>query len=93
MELVKKLFKRYFINAMGAMAQGLFASLLIGTIFKALGSFSFTFGQLWLGVAICSISISVINMIFGFGGTGGDKPRTSSTNKPKISKERRNDQF
>ena len=37
MELVKKLFKRYFVNAMGAMAQGLFASLLIGTIFKALG--------------------------------------------------------
>ena len=29
--------KRYFIDAMGAMAQGLFASLLIGTIFKALG--------------------------------------------------------
>ncbi len=28
---------RYFIEAMGAMAQGLFASLLIGTIFKALG--------------------------------------------------------
>ena len=37
MKLVKKLFKRYFIDAMGAMAQGLFASLLIGTIFKALG--------------------------------------------------------
>ena len=37
MEFVKKLFKRYFIDAMGAMAQGLFASLLIGTIFKALG--------------------------------------------------------
>lgn len=37
MELVKKLFKRYFIDAMGAMAQGLFASLLIGTIFTALG--------------------------------------------------------
>ncbi len=29
--------KRYFITAMGAMAQGLFASLLIGTIFTALG--------------------------------------------------------
>lgn len=28
----------YFIKAMGAMAQGLFASLLIGTIFKTLGS-------------------------------------------------------
>ena len=35
--MIKKLLKRYFIDAMGAMAQGLFASLLIGTIFKALG--------------------------------------------------------
>ena len=30
-------FKAYFIDAMGAMALGLFASLLIGTIFTALG--------------------------------------------------------
>ncbi len=37
METLKKILKRYFIDAMGAMAQGLFASLLIGTIFKALG--------------------------------------------------------
>lgn len=29
--------KRYFIDALGAMAQGLFASLLIGTIVKTLG--------------------------------------------------------
>ena len=29
--------RRYFIDAMGAMAQGLFASLLIGTILKTLG--------------------------------------------------------
>ena len=35
--MLKKILKRYFIDAMGAMAQGLFASLLIGTIFKALG--------------------------------------------------------
>ena len=34
---IKRLLHRYFIQAMGAMAQGLFASLLIGTIFKALG--------------------------------------------------------
>lgn len=34
---IKKYSKRYFIDAMGAMALGLFASLLIGTIFKALG--------------------------------------------------------
>ena len=29
--------KRYFIDAMGAMANGLFASLLIGTIVSTLG--------------------------------------------------------
>ena len=32
--------KRYFIDAMGAMAQGLFASLLIGTIFSTLGKYT-----------------------------------------------------
>jgi uncharacterized membrane protein len=37
MEFLKKYLKRYFIDAMSAMALGLFASLLIGTIFKALG--------------------------------------------------------
>lgn len=35
--ILRRLAKRYFIDAMGAMAQGLFASLLIGTIFKAIG--------------------------------------------------------
>ena len=33
MNMVKKYLRRYFIDAMGAMALGLFASLLIGTIF------------------------------------------------------------
>lgn len=56
--------------------------------------FSFTFGQMWLGVLLCSVSILVIRMIFGFGGgPRGDSPRTSSTNNPKISKERRHDEF
>lgn len=36
-DILRRFAKRYFIDAMGAMAQGLFASLLIGTIFKALG--------------------------------------------------------
>ena len=35
--VLKKYAKRYFIDALGAMALGLFASLLIGTIFNALG--------------------------------------------------------
>ncbi|MBR6806845.1 MAG: PTS sugar transporter subunit IIC [Clostridia bacterium] len=34
---LKYFLHRYFIKAMGSMAQGLFASLLIGTIFTALG--------------------------------------------------------
>ena len=29
--------------------------------------FSFTFGQLWLGVLLASVSILVVRLIFGFG--------------------------
>ena len=36
-EIIKQRAKLYFIDSMGAMALGLFASLLIGTIFTALG--------------------------------------------------------
>ena len=39
-EKIKHLLERYFITAMGAMAQGLFASLLIGTIFSTLGTYT-----------------------------------------------------
>lgn len=56
--------------------------------------FDFTFGQMWLGVLLCSISILVVRMIFSFGGgSRGESPRTSSTDHPKISKERRHDEF
>ncbi len=40
METVKKYLHRYFIDAMGAMALGLFASLLIGTIFGTLYTYT-----------------------------------------------------
>lgn len=56
--------------------------------------FSFTFRQLWLGVALASVSILVVRMVFGFGGgSRGEPPRTGSTSRPRISKERRNDEF
>ena len=56
--------------------------------------FSFTFGQLWLGVLLASVSILVVRLIFGFGGgSRGEPPQTRSTNHPRISKERRNDEF
>ncbi len=38
-EKIKGYMKKYFIEAMGAMALGLFASLLIGTIFNTIGKF------------------------------------------------------
>lgn len=40
MGIIKKYAKRYFIDAMGAMALGLFASLLIGTIFNTIGKYT-----------------------------------------------------
>lgn len=55
--------------------------------------FSFTFGQMYLGIAICSISLLVIKLLFGIGGSNGENTRSGSTNSPKISKERRNDEF
>lgn len=56
--------------------------------------FGFTFGQMWLGVLLASLSILVVRIIFGFGGgPRGDSPRTSSTNNPRISKERRHDEY
>ena len=39
MEAIKKYAKKYFIDAMSAMALGLFASLLIGTIFGTAGTY------------------------------------------------------
>lgn len=39
MQKIRNYLKKYFIDAMGAMAQGLFASLLIGTIFKTIGQY------------------------------------------------------
>ena len=38
--IVKKYLKKYFIDAMGAMALGLFASLLIGTIFGTIYNYT-----------------------------------------------------
>lgn len=55
--------------------------------------FEFTLGQMYLGVILCSISLLVVKLLFGIGGSGGDTPRTGSTNNPKISKERRHDEF
>lgn len=54
--------------------------------------FSFTIGQLWIGIALCSLSLLVLKLFFGIGGHGVSS-RTNSTDNPKISEERRKDQF
>lgn len=64
METVKKYLKRYFIDAMGAMALGLFASLLIGTIFKAIGmipglAFMATIGGYAQAMAGAAMAVSI----------------------------------
>ena len=63
-ETLKKYAKRYFIDAMGAMALGLFASLLIGTIFNALGmipglSILSTIGKGAQGVAGPAMAVAI----------------------------------
>lgn len=55
--------------------------------------FTFTFGQMYLGILIIVISLVVIKLLFGIGGSGGVGTRSGSTDNPKISKERRNDEF
>ena len=42
---MNKYVKRYLIDALGGMAQGLFASLLVGTIVKTLGELLLKLGQ------------------------------------------------
>ncbi len=63
-EIFKKYAKRYLIDAMGAMALGLFASLLIGTIFNALGmipgcSILSTIGKGAQGVAGPAMAVAI----------------------------------
>lgn len=54
--------------------------------------FNFTFGQMALGVMLCSVSVFVIKFLFNLGGSGVSS-RTSSTNNPRISNERKGDEY
>ena len=57
MKKIKSYLKRYFVDSMGAMALGLFASLLIGTIFATLGEYIGEISSLkWLTDAFVTIA-------------------------------------
>ena len=75
---IKGLLKRWFIDALGAMAQGLFASLIIGLIIQQLGkipglSFLTPFAQMLsasspvvgaaIGVVLCQITVAAMALI------------------------------
>ena len=55
--------------------------------------FNFTFRQMWLGFAICVLSLYVCKRLLGAGSSGGTSSRTGSTRNPKISKARKDDEF
>ena len=64
----KGFFQRYFIDALGAMAQGLFASLIIGTIFGQLAkiphmgfltNFTMHIGDAKSPVIGCAIGVAI----------------------------------
>lgn len=61
MAKLKEYLKKYFVTAMGAMAQGLFATLLIGTIIKTIGQYT----QLSFLVDIASFASSATGMAIG----------------------------
>ncbi len=80
------------LESTAALGQALFTG--IWNLFdNQFPGFNFTFRQFWIAVALCGLSIRVIRVIFSFGGSGGESTRSSSTRNPKISKERRHDEF
>ena len=54
--------------------------------------FGFTFGQMLFGIAICSVSIMVLRVFFGIGGRGL-MYRVGHSRKPKISENRKGDEY
>ena len=59
--MVKKYLNKYFVTAMSAMAQGLFATLLIGTILKTIGQYA----QLDFLVEIANFASGATGMAIG----------------------------
>ena len=72
--LLKKAFQRYFIDAMSAMALGLFSSLIIGLILSQLSKFSLL-GFVWPYADIVSASSPVVGAAIGVAIAHGLKAR------------------
>ena len=56
--------------------------------------FSFTFGQMAFGIALCVISLLVLKVFFGIGGRGaGMVYRSASSRRHKVSDARKGDEY
>lgn len=53
---------------------------------------TFSFGSMYLGLAVISISIYVLRTIFG-GGSHDESYRAGGSRRPKVSDARRHDQY
>ncbi|MDR3216107.1 MAG: PTS sugar transporter subunit IIC [Clostridiaceae bacterium] len=70
-KFIKKIFKRYFIDAFGGMAQGLFVTLIAGTILKQIGTEISKAGtQAGLAVGNTFIAIGTIASVLMGAGIG-----------------------
>lgn len=52
-----------------------------------------TVASVMVALFLAGLGLRLVSYIFGLPGGGGDSPRTSSTSNPKISKERKHDEF
>lgn len=53
-----------------------------------------TIASVMVALFLAGLGLRLVSYIFSLpGGGGGDSPRTSSTSNPRISKERRHDEF
>lgn len=52
-----------------------------------------TIASALVSLFLIGLGLRLVSYMFGFSGGGGDTPRTSSTNKPRISERRKGDEF
>lgn len=52
-----------------------------------------TVASVMVALFLAGLGLRLVSYVFGLPGGGGDSPRTSSTDKPKISEKRKGDEF
>lgn len=78
-------------------AAGSFLQLFFSSIWSLFDiqvpGLTFSYGSMYLGLAVISISIYILRAIFGGGHGRGESYRAGSSRRPKVSEARRRDQY